>query len=152
MDQAANWAELTAAQRSTALSEYHAAGIYVVASAFGSVPTPTTSGDNPTTVAQYMSNWVIQNGLDGIDVDYEDLNCFNTNCGAEVWLETFTTVLRQGLPQGQYILSHAPLAPWFSPTHWGGGGYLAVHKSVGNLIDWVRRPSPPPSFKSFSNF
>lgn len=24
----------------------------------------------------------------------------------------------------------------FSPNAWGGGGYLKVHASVGNLIDW----------------
>jgi hypothetical protein len=24
----------------------------------------------------------------------------------------------------------------FSPSIWGGGGYLKVHASVGNLIDW----------------
>lgn len=31
------------------------------------------------------------------------------------------------------------VAPWFSPDMWHGGGYLQVHRSVGNLIDWVRR-------------
>ena len=25
----------------------------------------------------------------------------------------------------------------FSPTMWSGGGYLAIDKSVGSLIDWV---------------
>lgn len=24
----------------------------------------------------------------------------------------------------------------FSPSKWGGGGYLKVHNSVGSLIDW----------------
>lgn len=29
------------------------------------------------------------------------------------------------------------LAPWFEPgSKWGGGGYLAVDKNVGSLVDW----------------
>ncbi len=28
------------------------------------------------------------------------------------------------------------VAPWFSPTHYGGGGYLKVHQMVGDMIDW----------------
>ncbi|TFY79025.1 hypothetical protein EWM64_g4988, partial [Hericium alpestre] len=75
--------------------------------------------------------------LDGIDVDYEDFNAFDGGTGsAETWLESFTTQLRTQLPQGQYILTHAPVAPWFEANRWGGGGYLAIDKSVGSLIDW----------------
>ncbi|KAF7356556.1 Glycoside hydrolase family 18 protein [Mycena venus] len=84
-----------------------------------------------------MANWVIEFNLDGIDVDYEDFNAFDAGDGkAEAWLISFTTQLRTLLPQGTYILTHAPVAPWFSPTIWGGGGYLKVHAAVGNLIDW----------------
>jgi chitinase len=55
---------------------------------------------------------------------------------AVAWLSTFTKALRAQLPQGQYILTHAPLAPWFSPGLWPGNGYLGVHAAVGSLIDW----------------
>lgn len=55
-----------------------------------------------------MANWVKQYGLDGIDVDYEDLDAMNKGDGhAEAWLITFTQTLRNALPQGQYILTHA---------------------------------------------
>jgi len=37
---------------------------------------------------------------------------------------------------GDYILTHAPVAPWFSPGKYRNGAYLTVHKTVGNLIDW----------------
>lgn len=75
--------------------------------------------------------------ISGIDVDYEDTTSFNGGTGdGETWLINFTTQLRTLLPQGTYILTHAPLAPWFSPSIWGGGGYLKVHESVGSLIDW----------------
>ena len=33
---------------------------------------------------------------------------------AENWLATFSTQIRTQLPQGQYILSHAPVAPWYA--------------------------------------
>ena len=36
-----------------------------------------------------------------------------------------------------YFRDGVAVAPWFSPSKWGGGGYLAVHNSVGSLIDWV---------------
>ena len=52
---------------------------------------------------------------------------------------TFTQTLRQTLPQGQFILTHAPLAPWLSPNQqFAAGAYLTVNKNVGQLIDWVR--------------
>lgn len=40
-------------------------------SAFGSTETPTTSGADPTMLAQTMAAWVKKYSLDGIDVDYE---------------------------------------------------------------------------------
>ena len=55
-----------------------------------------------------MAKWIIANDLDGIDVDYEDFDAINAQDGkAEQWLITFTKTLRQQLPQGKYILTHA---------------------------------------------
>ncbi|KAG2119283.1 glycoside hydrolase family 18 protein [Suillus clintonianus] len=141
-DQAQEWAALTASQRSSILSEYQAAGISLIVSLFGSTETPTSSGYDPIGTANTMAAWVIQYGLQGVDVDYEaclhdDFAAFNGGTGsAEQWLGNFTTQLRTQLPQGQYILTHAPVAPWFSPNKWGGGGYLWIDSVVGNLIDW----------------
>jgi len=136
-DKAFEWTTLTDAQRASVKAQYNAAGIKLVVSVFGSTDVPTSSGVNPVTMATTMANWVKQFNLDGIDVDYEDFNAFDAGDGkAEAWLISFTTQLRTLLPQGTYILTHAPVAPWFSPSIWGGGGYLKVHASVGNLIDW----------------
>ncbi|KAJ7066616.1 glycoside hydrolase family 18 protein [Mycena amicta] len=136
-DKAEEWTQLSAADRASMKSQYNAAGIKLMVSAFGSSDVPTSTGVNPTTMATTMANWVIQFSLDGIDVDYEDFNPFDAGNGsAESWLITFTTQLRALLPAGQYIITHAPVAPWFSPNIWGGGGYLRVHQAVGNLIDW----------------
>ncbi|KAF8869289.1 hypothetical protein CPB84DRAFT_1027112 [Gymnopilus junonius] len=85
-----------------------------------------------------MAAWVKQYDLDGIDVDYEDLNAFDAGDGkAGAWLISFTKQLRIQLPQEDtYLITHAPVAPWFSPPKWRGGGYLKIHSSVGSLIDW----------------
>ncbi|KAG2106191.1 glycoside hydrolase family 18 protein [Suillus discolor] len=136
-DQAQEWEELTAAQRSSILSEYDAAGISLIVSLFGSTETPTSSGYDPIDTANTMAAWVIEYGLQGVDIDYEDFAAFNAGTGAaEQWLGNFTTQLRTQLPQGQYILTHAPVAPWFTPDRWGGGGYLWVNSVVGDMIDW----------------
>ncbi|KAK6992232.1 glycoside hydrolase family 18 protein [Favolaschia claudopus] len=135
-DKAFEWTSLTDAQRATIKSEYAAAGIKLMVAAFGSTDVPTSTGADPIAIANTMGNWVKQYNLDGIDVDYEDFNAFDAGNGkAEVDLP-FTTQIRTILPQGTYILTHAPVAPWFSPNKWGGGGYLKIHQSVGNLIDW----------------
>ncbi|KAG9308480.1 glycoside hydrolase family 18 protein [Chiua virens] len=136
VDEAQNWQELTASQRSSYLSEYSAAGISLIVSAFGSTETPTSSGYNAVTTANTMAAWVIEYGVNGIDVDYEDFTAFNSGGGdAETWLISFTQQLRTQLPQGEYILTHARE---FSPSMWTGGGYLAVDQSVGSMIDWVK--------------
>ena len=85
--------------------------------------------------------------------DYEDFTAFNGGTTEAVdWLISFTTELRAQLPAGDYIITHArksafweamrsgvechtAVAPWFEKGY-SGGGYLAVHEAVGDLIDW----------------
>ncbi|KAF8916309.1 glycoside hydrolase superfamily [Mucidula mucida] len=134
-DKAYEWTTLTADQRTALKAEYDAAGIKLMVSVFGATDVPTSSGADPVTTAQTMAAWVKEYDLDGIDVDYEDFNAFAAGT-AEAWLISFTTELRNQLPQGEYIITHAPVAPWFTPTHYTGGGYLKVHDSVGSKIDW----------------
>ncbi|KAK0488964.1 glycoside hydrolase family 18 protein [Armillaria novae-zelandiae] len=120
-DKAAEWVSLTSSERSTIKAQYAAAGISLIVSAFGSTDIPTTTGADPVATANTMAAW--------------DFNAMNTGI-AEAWLTTFTKQLRVKLPQGSYIITHAPVAPWFTPTHYPGGGYLKVHANVGSLIDW----------------
>ncbi|PIL36415.1 hypothetical protein GSI_00103 [Ganoderma sinense ZZ0214-1] len=138
VDQANNWAALPAAKKSQRKNEYHKAGIKVIASAFGATDTPTTSGANAVNTANTMARWIKAHGLDGIDVDYEDLAAMNKGDGkAERWVSDFTRTLRKTLPKGQYILSHAPLAPWLAPhNQFKAGAYVKINKDVGSLIDW----------------
>jgi len=136
-DQAQEWEELDAATRSSIKAQYNAAGVSLVVSAFGSTEAPTSSGADPVDTANTMAAWVKQYDLDGIDIDYEDFDAINEGNGAVDWLVKFTTQLRTQLPQGQYIITHAPVAPWFSNNaQFKGGAYLQVDQQVGNLIDW----------------
>ena len=55
-----------------------------------------------------MADFVLNTTLDGIDVDWEELDLVVQQPSVgEQWLVTFTQVLRTRLPQGQFILSHA---------------------------------------------
>jgi len=86
-------------------------------------------------VAQRLAAWVKQYGLDGVDIDYEDMPAMNSN-QAEQWLITFQTTLRQLLP-APYLISHAPVAPWFtSGSNYPSGAYVSVHQQTGSGIDW----------------
>ncbi|KAF8194770.1 glycoside hydrolase superfamily [Mycena galopus ATCC 62051] len=136
VDNAVIWAELDSATRASIKAEYAAAGISLIVSAFGAGPTPTSSGDDPTAAAEYIANYVLTYGLDGVDIDYEDFGAVETAGTAVAWLTTLTKALRAQLPVGQYILTHAPVAPWFSPNLWPDNGYLGVNSAVGDLIDW----------------
>lgn len=67
-DQAIAWLETSAADQAALLESYHAAGISLVVSAFGSTDIPTTSNADPTATANNLAAWVKANGLDGVDV------------------------------------------------------------------------------------
>ncbi|KAK0445760.1 glycoside hydrolase [Armillaria borealis] len=140
-DKAYEWTTLTADERTAIKSDYAAAGIKLLVSVFGSTDVPTTSGANPNATAATMAAWVIEYGLDGIDVDYEDFAAMNSGT-AEEWLISFTTALRASLPKDKYIVTHAPVAPWFTPNSYVGGGYTKIDKEVGDLIDWYNIQVP----------
>lgn len=46
----------------------------IIVSVFGSTDTPTSSGADPVQLANTMAQWVIEFGVDGVDVDYEVRN------------------------------------------------------------------------------
>ncbi|KAI0629142.1 glycoside hydrolase [Trametes polyzona] len=138
LDQAGAYAALAPDAKAAKKAEYQKAGINIVVSAFGETDKPTTSGADPVGTANTMAQFVLTNQLDGIDVDYEDLDAMNAGDGkAEAWVTQFTQTLRTKLPQGQFILTHAPLAPWLSPNaQFKAGAYLTINKNVGSMIDW----------------
>ncbi|CAM6004217.1 unnamed protein product [Sphagnum balticum] len=94
---------------------------------------PTSNGEDPVQCASKLANFVKDNNLDGVDIDWEDNDAMEKGIGEE-WLITFTQVLRDNLPT-QYI-THAPQAPYFKKEFYPKGGYVTVHKSVGSLINF----------------
>ncbi|EIW79375.1 glycoside hydrolase family 18 protein [Coniophora puteana RWD-64-598 SS2] len=134
-DNAETWVQLDNSTRSSIKSSYEQAGIKLIVSAFGSTETPASSNNDPTQTAQNLANFVKQYDLDGVDVDFEDFDAMSAGTGVQ-WLTTFTQALRKQLPQGQYLLTHAPVAPWFSPGMYTDNAYIQVDDNVGNLIDW----------------
>ena len=75
-DQADVWAKLDKDSRTKLKEAYKSAGIKLLVSAFGATDTPTTAGADPVKTADDMAQWVIDNDVDGIDVDYEVCFCF----------------------------------------------------------------------------
>jgi len=135
-DQALAWTLLDNTTRTASKSVFSNAGIKLMVSAFGSTDVPVSAGADAVTTANSMAAWVQQWSLDGIDVDFEDFGAIDAADGvAEQWLIDFTHTLRAALPAGNYIITHAPVAPWFSPIY-KAGAYLKVHQEAGNAIDW----------------
>jgi hypothetical protein len=54
-----------------------------------------------------LANFALNNNLDGVDLDYEDNGAMERGV-AEDWLIKCTKAIRQILPKGQYLLTHAP--------------------------------------------
>ena len=71
-----------------------------------------------------MADFVLDNALDGADIDFEDSESFVYGTGEE-WLITFTKQLRKRLPE--HIITHAPQAPYFNKAYYPKGAYVTVH-------------------------
>jgi len=134
---------LSASTRQWILNDYHTHNISFMVSAFGDGDTPTSDGKSPITVADELAAFVKEWQFDGVDIDWEDFAALaegaNAASGkAEQWLIDFTTELRKQLPKGEYYITHAPVAPWFTTntTRYPKGAYRAVQSAVGGLIDW----------------
>ncbi|KAI0713897.1 glycoside hydrolase [Earliella scabrosa] len=154
-DQAKAWQDVDPARRKQLKQQYNEAGVSLVVSAFGATDLPTTNEFDPVQLANTMAQYVLETDMDGIDVDWEEITLVREQPGVgEQWLATFTRTLRSQLPKGQFILSHAPVGPWFQPNQplCPGGCYLKVDETVGDLIDWYNiqfyNQSPSPGYET----
>lgn len=119
------------------LDAFHSKGVNVLVSAFQCCDDPTSK--DPGSVCYELAHFVLDNNLDGVDIDYEAENWFDGSGTAEKWLIECTKELRKYLPAGQYIITHAPQAPFFvqdGNQSYPYGAYLTVDSNVGDLIDW----------------
>jgi len=131
------WGNTTAQIQAAWVNLYHGAGIKILVSAFGSTDFPTSQGVDPVACGNQLAQFVIDNQLDGVDLDWEDNDAMNAGKG-EAWLIAITQTLRQKLPNSKgYIITHAPQAPYFTgKSVYPNGGYLTVDAVVGNLINF----------------
>lgn len=113
--------------------KYNDGGVKILISAFGATEHPTSANIDPTTCATKLGNYVLGNNLDGVDLDWEDNAAMEAGLG-EQWLITFTKKLREMIPN--HIITHAPQGPYFKDDHYVNRAYVAIHESVGNLIDF----------------
>ena len=52
--------------------KYNDGGVKIMISAFGATEHPTSANIDPTTCATKLGNYVLNNNLDGVDLDWED--------------------------------------------------------------------------------
>ena len=92
---------------------------------------------NVDTVVNHIVAFVKNNGLNGVDIDYEDSNAFTTMrpYDGAGFLIALTKGLAQALPPGRNIITHAP-----QTSHWYPGYYQAAYQQIwqqaGNQIAW----------------
>ena len=121
--------------RSAVKQIYADNNIKVMASCFGSFDYPTKSTD-PNALGLKIAQFVKEMQFDGVDIDWEDTNSFDSQCTGEYWLTNLTLTLRENLPS-PYIITHAPQAPYFMGTKlYPCGAYLYVNQNAGNAINW----------------
>ncbi len=84
-----------------------------------------------------LGQFVLNNNLDGADIDWEDNDAMNKGTG-EQWLITFTKALREIIPN--HIVTHCPQAPYFKNEYYTNGtvngGYKTINDQVGDLINF----------------
>ena len=102
-------------------------------SAFGATEFPTTSKIDPIDCAVKLGKFVLENNLDGVDIDWEDNGAMQQGSGQK-WLISFHNKLRSILPN--HIISHAPQAPYFKQEFYKNGAYININKAVGSTIDF----------------
>ena len=133
-DNAAKYAAKSDCDKKWFKSRYAGAGMKLMVSVFGATDTPQSLGKDPVQLGKTIAAFVKKNGLDGVDVDYEEMDLFAQGRSAN-WLIALTKSLRAELPSPDYIITHAPVAPWFNSQMYPEG-YTKIHNHVGNLIDW----------------
>jgi chitinase len=87
-------------------------------------------------LVQQLVGFVIRNGLNGVDIDYEDDTGFTGAYDGVGFLSALTAGLAQHLPAGHNLISHAPQTPYWSPT-FEGGPYDKIWKEAGRHITWI---------------
>ena len=114
---------------------YHQQNTKVMVSAFGSTSDPTSSKIDPTAVGKNLAMFVIENQLDGVDLDYEDNAAMEAGT-AVPWLITMTKAMldtfTSSAPGQKFYISHAPQVPYFMEGKYPQNYIALFNSSVGN--------------------
>ena len=125
-------------------NRYHQQNAKVMVSAFGGRSKPTTNYVDPEAVGKNLAMFVIENQLDGVDLDYEDNAAMEAGT-AVPWLITMTEAMldtfASSAPGQKFYISHAPQAPYFMdgkyPQNYIDLYYSSAgHHMVGHYIDF----------------
>lgn len=89
-------------------------------------------------LAKSIADFVQENQLDGVDIDWEDTGAFSGAAGYSGvnLLISLTKNLRDCLPADKFVISHAPQPPYLQQGS-GMDGYIKVMAEVGSMIDWL---------------
>ena len=118
-------------------NRYHQQNAKVLVSAFGANIEPTTHYIDPEAVGENLAMFVIENQLDGVDVDYEDNAAMEAGT-AVPWLITMTEAMLRtfasSAPGQKFYISHAPQAPYFMDGKYPQNYVDLYYSSVGDSI------------------
>jgi chitinase len=87
-------------------------------------------------LVQQLVGFVTKNGLNGVDIDYEDDAGFTGSYDGIAFLSALTSGLAQHLPARHNLITHAPQTPYWSPTY-NNGPYAHLWQEVGRHIAWI---------------
>lgn len=113
-------------------THYHNENKKILITAFGN-EVPASHSVDPVVCAQKLATFVLENNLDGVNVDWKDLHSFIYGTG-ENWMISFMTELRVHLPD--HVVCHTADSSYFKEESFTNGGYIAIHEAVGHLIDF----------------
>ena len=130
------WGNSTAEVQAAWRKLYNDAGIRIVVSAFGATDFPTSAGASASETCDDITEFVLANQLDGVDLDWEDNAAMEAGTG-EAWLIECVKTIRARLPRDEYVVTMAPQGPYFTDIgYYPNGAMLAVDAAVGAEIDW----------------
>ncbi|CAO1619346.1 unnamed protein product [Sympodiomycopsis kandeliae] len=131
----------TPQERRQWIDALHSRGITVLLSSFGGDPSQQaiTMKYDPVALGRLHGQVVRESGLDGLDNDIEDFQAsMQQNHDVVEWIVAYTRAVRREIPRGQYVLTTAPVAPWFTTNkqRYCSGLFGAINKEVGQEYDW----------------
>jgi chitinase len=86
-------------------------------------------------LVEQVAEYVTANGLNGVDIDYEDDKGFTDTYDGVTFLISLTNGLAQKLPPGQTIITHAPQTPYWASRY--NKAYARIWQGAGDQITWI---------------